>query len=169
MDGLAGPSGTDSASATEMPPRTPAQVRKGTLRADIRWLDHARSVGTPTAMNLAAMTIGAAAVPIVIAARFIAVGVPTLLAWSSHLMSARNVPFLTWAGVRGGISVALALSVPDGPAKPSILAATYSVVLFSVIVQGSTLGFVARRTVLAKEPEDVAPAQKRKARRGSGA
>ena len=116
-----------------------------------------------------ALVIGAAAVPIVIAARFIAVGVPTLLAWSSHLMSARNVPFLTWAGVRGGISVALALSVPDGPAKPSILAATYSVVLFSVIVQGSTLGFVARRTVLAKEPEDVAPAQKRKARRGSGA
>ena len=96
-----------------------------------------------------ALVIGAAAVPIVIVARFIAVGTPALIAWSSRLMSTRNVPFLTWAGIRGGISVALALSIPPGPAKPSILAATYAVVLFSVIIQGSTLGLVARKTVLA--------------------
>ena len=113
------------------------------------------------------LLIGAIAVPIVIAARFIAVGVPALVTWSSQLMSTRNVPFLTWAGIRGGISVALALSVPDGPAKPIILAATYAVVLFSVIVQGSTLGLVARRTVLAKQPEDAAKGQTRKSKRGS--
>ena len=59
------------------------------------------------------------------------------------------MPFLTWAGVRGGISVALVLSVPDNPAKPAMLAATYAVVLFSIIVQGSTLGNVARWTVKA--------------------
>jgi CPA1 family monovalent cation:H+ antiporter len=62
-------------------------------------------------------------------------------------LSARNVPFLTWAGLRGGISVALALALPDSPAKPAILAATYAVVLFTIIVQGSTLGIVARWTV----------------------
>jgi CPA1 family monovalent cation:H+ antiporter len=62
-------------------------------------------------------------------------------------LSARNVPFLTWAGLRGGISVALALALPDSPAKPAILAATYAVVLFTIIVQGSTLGMVARWTV----------------------
>lgn len=70
-------------------------------------------------------------------------------------MSVRNVPFMTWAGIRGGISVALALSLPDSPAKPAILAATYAVVLFTVIVQGSTLGFVARRTL-----SDVLPVRR---------
>jgi CPA1 family monovalent cation:H+ antiporter len=53
----------------------------------------------------------------------------------------------TWVGVRGGISVALALSIPESDAKPAILAATYAVVLFTIIVQGSTLGMVARRTL----------------------
>ena len=69
--------------------------------------------------------------------------------FASRIMSRGNVAFLTWAGIRGGISIALALSVPEGAAKSWILAATYAVVLFSVIVQGSTLGWVARRTVLA--------------------
>lgn len=114
-----------------------------------------------------ALLIGAVAVPIVIAARFIAVGVPALVTWSSQLMSTRNVPFLTWAGIRGGISVALALSVPDGPAKPIILAATYAVVLFSIIVQGSTLGLVARRTILAKGSENAATAKAQKSKRNS--
>ena len=72
---------------------------------------------------------------------------PLLLVRWTDLFSARNLPFLTWAGVRGGISVALALSLPEGPDKSAILAATYAVVLFTIIVQGSTLGIVARRTL----------------------
>lgn len=91
------------------------------------------------------------AVPIVLAARLTAVSAP-LLFFRRGLLSARNVPFLTWAGVRGGISVALALALPDGSAKPIILAATYAVVLFTVIVQGSTLGMVARRTLRLDGP-----------------
>ena len=80
-------------------------------------------------------------------ARLVAVSTPLLaFRWGGHL-SARNVPFLTWAGVRGGISVALALSIPESDAKPAILAATYAVVLFTIVVQGSTLGMVARRTL----------------------
>jgi CPA1 family monovalent cation:H+ antiporter len=66
-------------------------------------------------------------------------------------MSVRNVPFLTWAGVRGGISVALALSVPDSPARSGMLSATYGVVLFSIVVQGLTLGWVAKRTTALEE------------------
>jgi CPA1 family monovalent cation:H+ antiporter len=62
-------------------------------------------------------------------------------------MSIHNVSFLTWAGIRGGISVALALAIPDGPAQPIILASTYAVVLCSIIVQGGSLGYVARKTV----------------------
>ncbi len=87
------------------------------------------------------------AVPLVIMARGAALTVPVFLfLWSSQF-SAKNIPFLTWAGVRGGISVALALAVPDNPAKSAILVSTYVVVLFSIVVQGSTLGWVARRMV----------------------
>lgn len=100
-----------------------------------------------------ALLVAVAAIPIVIVARFLAVGAPILIPWVNRQMSGVNVVFLTWAGIRGGISIALALAVPEGPAKPSILAATYAVVLFSVIVQGSTLGYVARRTVLTKKSD----------------
>ncbi len=88
-----------------------------------------------------------AAIPIVLAARIISVSTPLLLFRWSDKLSARNIPFLTWAGLRGGISVALALALPDSPSKAAILAATYAVVLFTIIVQGSTLGVVARWTV----------------------
>jgi CPA1 family monovalent cation:H+ antiporter len=94
-----------------------------------------------------ALLVAAAAIPIALLARVLAVAAPPIVLPWSKLMSVDNVPFLTWAGVRGGISVALALSVPDSPAKPAILAATYAVVLFSIIVQGSTLGIVARWTI----------------------
>ncbi len=72
----------------------------------------------------------------------------------NRLMSARNVLFLTWAGIRVGISIALALAIPEVPAKPTILAATYAIVLFSIIVQGATLGYVARRTGLLRRNSD---------------
>lgn len=101
-----------------------------------------------------AVLAAAAAIPIVLVARLFAVALPPLLfAWSS-LMSVHNVPFMTWAGIRGGISVALVLSIPESDAKPFILAATYAVVLFSVIVQGSTLGFVAKRTIRTDIPDN---------------
>lgn len=97
--------------------------------------------------DLRSFGLAASTVPIVLFARFVSVAVqPFLFGWT-RLLSMRNAPFLTWAGVRGGISVALALSLPDGPAKAAILASTYAVVLFSIIVQGSTLGWVTKRTV----------------------
>ena len=88
--------------------------------------------------------LAAVAIPLVLVARLAAVSVPLLaFKWTGRLQL-RNVPFLVWAGVRGGISVALALSLPNDAAKPAILAATYAVVVFSLLVQGSTLGLVAR-------------------------
>jgi CPA1 family monovalent cation:H+ antiporter len=97
--------------------------------------------------DAATIMLAAATVPLVLLSRLAAVSMqPILFAWTG-LLSWRNAPFLTWAGVHGGISVALALSVPDAPARPLILTATYAVVLFSIIVQGSTLGFVARHTI----------------------
>lgn len=107
-----------------------------------------------------ALVVALATIPIALAARLLAVAAPPLaFAWT-NLLSLQNVPFLTWAGVRGGISVALALSVPDSPDKPIILAATYAVVLFSIVVQGSTLGLVASRTIPAEAGSDAAPEPK---------
>ncbi len=94
-----------------------------------------------------------AAIPIVLIARLISVSIPLLLFRFRVRLSARNVPFLTWAGVRGGISVALALSLPNVPARSVILAATYGVVLFAIAVQGPTLGIVVRHTL--RRPADT--------------
>jgi CPA1 family monovalent cation:H+ antiporter len=55
---------------------------------------------------------------------------------------------LTWGGVRGGISVALALSLPPGAERDVVLTLTYSVVAFSILVQGLTVGRLARKLAL---------------------
>ena len=98
-----------------------------------------------------AAALALAAVPCVLLGRLAAVSLP--IPFRSDLPRAlRNVPFLTWAGVRGGISVALALGLPEGGPKGAILAATYAVVVFSVVIQGSTLKPLARRTL--ERPKD---------------
>jgi monovalent cation:H+ antiporter, CPA1 family len=94
-------------------------------------------------VQLPAMGLALLAVPITLFARFLAIAAPTVLP-TGGMFDFRNVPFLTWAGVRGGISVALALALPESDAKSPILAATYAVVLFTIVVQGSTLPWVAR-------------------------
>lgn len=100
-----------------------------------------------------ALVLALLTIPIVLLGRICGVVAPlVMLAWS-RTVSHRDVPFLIWAGVRGGISVALALAVPDSPAKSAILAATYAAVLFSIVIQGSTLGIVARRTVRSTAPD----------------
>ncbi|MBB4659906.1 cation:proton antiporter [Parvularcula dongshanensis] len=86
-------------------------------------------------------------IPIVLCARLAAVAAPvTVLRVKQHFVRG-TIPVLTWGGLRGGISVALALSIPENPYKAAILAATYAVVLFSIIVQGLTLIRVIHRTV----------------------
>lgn len=61
------------------------------------------------------------------------------------------IPIMTWGGLKGGISVAIALSLPDGEWKPTILKATYIVVIFSIIVQGLTVARLAERVGRAPE------------------
>jgi CPA1 family monovalent cation:H+ antiporter len=90
--------------------------------------------------------IALVAIPIVLAARLVSVAVPISALSIRQSFSAGSIPILTWGGLRGGVSVALALSLPDSEAKPLILAATYAVVIFSIIVQGLTVKWVIRRT-----------------------
>ncbi len=79
------------------------------------------------------------AVPVVLAARLVAVSGPVLLLGIFRKFAHGTIPVLTWGGLRGGISVALALSLPEVAEKSALLAATYAVVLFTLIVQGLSL------------------------------
>ncbi len=94
-----------------------------------------------------ALWLAIASIPIVLFARFVSVTTPVLSLFWHLRFPAGTIPLLTWGGVRGGISVALVLSLPEFPEKPILLAVTYAVVLFSLIVQGLTLGPLVRRIV----------------------
>jgi len=77
-------------------------------------------------------------------ARCMAVGLPTVAARRLFDLPPRAGWLLTWSGVRGGISVALALSMPPGAERNLIVMLTYSVVVFSILVQGLTVARLAR-------------------------
>jgi len=89
----------------------------------------------------------ALAVPLVLIARLAAVSGPVLLLGLFRKFARGTIPVLTWGGLRGGISVALALSLPEVAEKSALLAATYAVVLFTLIVQGLSLHALIKRAV----------------------
>lgn len=94
---------------------------------------------------------GLIAIPVVLVARFASVGLPFLAIRRWQPLDPAILPVLTWGGLRGGISVALALSLPRdmpggaGSHRDVIIATTYVVVVFSILVQGLTIGPFTRR------------------------
>lgn len=83
---------------------------------------------------------------IVLLARFISVGIPTSILKIRQDFHPHLVKILTWGGLRGGISVALALSLPNGPERDIIVAITYIIVVMSISIQGLTIGKLIKRT-----------------------
>ncbi len=91
-----------------------------------------------------ALIAGLIAIPMVLLARFVCVGVPVRVLEFRRSFTPGAIRILTWGGLRGGISVALALSIPPGPERDLILTVTYVVVVFSILVQGLTVGPLIR-------------------------
>jgi CPA1 family monovalent cation:H+ antiporter len=91
----------------------------------------------------AAMVLGI--ILLVIGARFVSVALPLSLMRGSGALPRGMARLLTWGGLRGGISVALALSLPQFAGRDAVLNATYAVVVFAIVVQGLTVGRLIRR------------------------
>ncbi|MEQ8349593.1 MAG: sodium:proton antiporter [Sneathiellaceae bacterium] len=96
---------------------------------------------------------GLIAIPLVLAARAVSLGLPQLALGRLAPFRAGVFPFLVWGGLRGGISIALALSLPDGPERDIVLATTYIVVIFSVVVQGLTIDSLVRHFLPRQDRE----------------
>ncbi|WP_373061731.1 cation:proton antiporter [Gemmatimonas sp.] len=101
---------------------------------------------------------GALAIPLVLLARWISAGgaIAVLRRWRTSPAGA--LPILTWSGLRGGISIALALSLPPSPHRSTLITMTYIVVCFSILVQGLTLQRVAQRVLARMSPAKDATA-----------
>ncbi len=83
-------------------------------------------------------------IPFVLLSRFIAVGLPVQILRNFREFSPHAIKIITWGGLRGGISVALALSLPAGPEREVILSITYIIVIFSITVQGLSIGHLIK-------------------------
>ncbi|WP_074407571.1 cation:proton antiporter [Aquimarina megaterium] len=91
------------------------------------------------------LILGTIAILIVLISRFISVFIPYSLLKHSENNPIKTVTILTWGGLRGGISIALALSLADNTSSEIILYITYVVVLFSIIIQGLSIGKLVKK------------------------
>lgn len=94
---------------------------------------------------------GLAAIVLSLIARSVAVGLPMLALQPFEPFRKGAFAVLSWGGIKGGISIALALSLPESEWRPVILAATFVVVIFSILVQGLTMAPLARRAATPAE------------------
>jgi monovalent cation:H+ antiporter, CPA1 family len=95
--------------------------------------------------NTVIFWIGCVTILIVLFARFVSVAIPIAVLKFGRTFEKHAISILTWGGLRGGISVALALSIPHTGYRYVFVAVTYIIVLFSIIVQGLTIGKLAKR------------------------
>lgn len=96
-------------------------------------------------MNMGLFILGLTAIPLVLMARMISVSIPVYLLKPFRTFTPHVIKILTWGGLRGGISVALALSLPPSEFRDLILAVTYIIVVFSILGQGVSIGPLLKR------------------------
>lgn len=87
-------------------------------------------------------------IPAVLLARFISVSLPIALMKSNGIKKSSTIAMLTWGGLRGGISIALALSLPPSEFRDLIILITYAVVVFSILFQGLSIGKLVKKLKL---------------------
>jgi monovalent cation:H+ antiporter, CPA1 family len=97
------------------------------------------------------LTAIALLIPLVLLSRFVSVALPIVFMRRFRTFSPHVIKILTWGGLRGGISVAMALSLPPGNHRNVVLTITYAVVVFSIIVQGLTVGRLVELTAQPTE------------------
>ena len=85
------------------------------------------------------LLVGLLAIPVVLLARIVSVAVPIALIRHHRSLIPHTIKILTWSGLRGGLAVALTLSLPAVPEKSVFLVMTYVVVVFSIVLQGTTI------------------------------
>jgi CPA1 family monovalent cation:H+ antiporter len=99
------------------------------------------------------------AIPLAIFARMVSVALPLGFMRATPRAKLHETAVLTWAGLRGGISVALALTLPASPWREELLVVCYAVVIFTIVVQGLTLPAVLRRIYGVTPAEDATQPQ----------
>ena len=87
------------------------------------------------------------AIVVTLLARLLTVGLPVAALRKTFNLPRGSWKVVSWGGLRGGISVALALTLPFGPEGDTVVALTYGVVVFSVLVQGVSIGYVTRKAI----------------------
>lgn len=90
--------------------------------------------------NAVYIIIGLLAIILLLASRYLSLSIPILFLKNKKLFNSRTALIMTWGGLRGGLSVALTLSLPESPYKSIIVSITYIIVIFSILVQGLTTG-----------------------------
>jgi CPA1 family monovalent cation:H+ antiporter len=95
-------------------------------------------------------------IPLVLLARLISLALP-INAITALRMASTPISVLTWGGLRGGISIALALSLPTGHIREVLLVATYAAVAFSILVQATTMPRLLRTVLVPITEDDIKP------------
>jgi CPA1 family monovalent cation:H+ antiporter len=105
-------------------------------------------------LHIDALISALAAIPIVLFSRFVSVALPITLFKPFRSFTPNTIKIMTWGGLRGGVSIALALSLQSSPVRNEIITVTYAVVVFSLLIQGLTIGPFIRKQLKEEKYEN---------------
>jgi CPA1 family monovalent cation:H+ antiporter len=104
-------------------------------------------------LSWAHVTFAAAAIVCALVGRVTSVTLPMSIVARTRPLAVGTIQALVWGGVRGGVSLAMALALPETPYKPYLVTGTWAVVMFSLLVQVPTMGHVLRHYGLTAQKE----------------